>query len=85
MNAVARSAQQRGDGQVIALRGRRSRRDRVDYTSIEYAGRPHRGRITDAEKQIVRDNLDEVNRRLRDAGLREINPDDQTMWERYGL
>jgi hypothetical protein len=69
----------------VPLRGRRTRKDRVDYTSIEHAGRPHRGRITDAEKQIVRNNLDEVNRRLRAAGLREINPEDETLQERYGL
>ena len=85
MNAVAGSAQPRRGGQVVPLRGRPSRKDRVDYASIEYAGRPHRGRITDAEKEIVRNNLDEVNRRLRDAGLREINPDDPTLRERYGL
>jgi hypothetical protein len=85
MNAVAGSTRPRGSRQVAAPRGRRSGRDRVDYTSIEYAGRPHRGRITDAEKQIVRTNLDEVNRRLRDAGLREIDPEDPTLRERYGL
>jgi hypothetical protein len=85
LNAVAAGAQQRGSGQVAALRGRRSRKDRVDYTAIEHAGRPHRGRITDAEKQMVRNNLDEVNRRLRAAGLREINPEDDTLRERYGL
>jgi hypothetical protein len=33
----------------------------------------------------VRDNLDEVNRCLRAAGLREINPADETLQERYGL
>jgi hypothetical protein len=85
MNAVASSGQQRGGGQVGALRGRRARKERVDYTSIEYAGRPHRGRITDAEKRVVRTNLEEVNRRLRAARLREINPEDPTLRERYGL
>jgi len=33
----------------------------------------------------VRDNLDQVNRRLRDAGLREIDPSDPAMRDRYGL
>jgi hypothetical protein len=85
MHAVAGSARRRGGGQVVPLPAGRSRKERVDYTSIEHAGRPHRGRITDAEKQIVRTNLDEVNRRLRAAGLREIDPEDPTLRERYGL
>jgi hypothetical protein len=66
-------------------RGERQRRARKDFTSPEYAGEPHRGRITDAEKAYVRNNLDEVNRRLRDKGLREIDPNDPEMAEKYGL
>ena len=58
---------------------------RVDYASLEHAGEPHRGRITDAEKQTVREHLDEINRRLRATGLREIDPTDPKMQERYGL
>jgi hypothetical protein len=65
--------------------GRRRSRARVDYATIEHAGKPHRGRITDAEKEIVRNNLDEVNNRLRDAGLRPIDRNDPTLKERYGL
>jgi hypothetical protein len=65
--------------------GRRRSRARVDYATLEHAGEPHRGRITEAEKEIVRNNLDAVNKRLRDSGQREIDPDDQTMRERYGL
>jgi hypothetical protein len=48
-------------------------------------GEPHRGRITEAEKELVRKNLDQINRRLRDAGQREIDPSDQAMRDRYGL
>ena len=51
----------------------------------EHAGEPHRGRITEAEKELVRKNLDTVNKRLRDAGQREIDPADQAMRDRYGL
>jgi hypothetical protein len=29
--------------------------------------------------------LDQVNKRLRDAGQREIDPSDQAMRDRYGL
>jgi hypothetical protein len=54
-------------------------------SSLEHAGEPHRGRITEAEKELVRKNLDQVNKRLRDAGQREIDPSDQAMRDRYGL
>jgi hypothetical protein len=51
----------------------------------EHAGEPHRGRITEAEKELVRGNLEQINARLRQVGLREIDPNDPTMRERYGL
>jgi hypothetical protein len=60
-------------------------RPRIDYTSAEHAGEPHRGITSDAEKEFVRDNLDEVNARLREKGMREIDPDDPEMAQRYGL
>jgi hypothetical protein len=60
-------------------------RGRVDYSSPEHAGEPHRGRITEAEKSYVREHLDEVNRRLRGNGMRRIDAKDPTMRERYGL
>jgi hypothetical protein len=61
------------------------RTDRVDYGTLEHAGRPHRGRATDAEKTLVRENLDEVNKRLAAEGLRTISRDDAEHVERYGL
>ena len=63
----------------------RAARGKVNYASLEHAGEPHRGRITEAEKEIVRDNLDAVNQRLRSKQLREIDPSDQAMRDRYGL
>jgi hypothetical protein len=60
-------------------------RSKTNYASLEHAGEPHRGRITDAEKELVRGNLDKINKRLREAGMREIDPHDPTMKERYGL
>ena len=86
LNAVAETHQRRGGGQVVPNRGRgRSQKDRVNYATIEHAGRPHRGRITDAEKALVRSNLDRINTRLRSEGQREIDPNDETLKERYGL
>jgi len=81
-------AQQEQEGRRRGRRGRRGggeRRRRVDYSSPEHAGEPHRGRITDEEKAYVREHLDAVNARLRDQGKREIDPTNQDMAERYGL
>jgi len=77
-------------GRRRAAGGRRQqqdtrRRERIDYSSPDHAGEPHPGRITDAEKEYVRDHLDEVNARLRQQGRREIDPTDPQMAERYGL
>jgi hypothetical protein len=60
-------------GHVKAPAGRRRRgggqsRGKVNYGTLQHAGEPHRGRITEAEKQIVREHLDEVNRRLEQQG-----------------
>jgi len=80
--------QQEREGRRRGRRGRRGtgeRRPRVDYSSPEHAGEPHRGRITDAEKEYVQENLTEVNVRLERDGLRTIDPNDRDMAERYGL
>jgi hypothetical protein len=81
--------QQEEEGRRRGRRSRRGdggqRRPRVDYASPEHAGEPHRGRITYEEKEYVRENLAEVNRRLREKGLREIDPTDPNMASRYGL
>jgi hypothetical protein len=57
----------------------------VDYSSVEHAGRPHRGVTTDAEKETVRANLDAVNERLAREGHRRIDLADAELVERYGL
>lgn len=61
------------------------RTDRADYGTLEHAGKPHRGKATDAEKALVRENLDEINKRLAAEGLRTISLDDAEHVERYGL
>src|SRR5215211_723310 len=78
--------QQEREGRRRGRRGRRGtgeRRPRVDYSSPEHAGEPHRGRITDAEREYVRNNLEEVNARLEMAGHRLIDPENADMAERY--
>lgn len=61
------------------------RGDRSGYGTLDTAGRPHKGKITDAERQLVRDNLDEINRRLTAEGQRTISLTDPEHVERYGL
>src|SRR3954469_15289550 len=46
---------------------------RTNYGSPEHAGTPHRGRVTEAERDYVRDHLDEVNARLQAADMRTID------------
>src|SRR6202453_4591272 len=62
-----------------------SRGDRLDYATLEHAGKPHKGKVTDTEKQLVRDHLDEINARLAGQGIRTISLTDPDHVERYGL
>jgi hypothetical protein len=62
-----------------------SRGDRIDYATLEHAGKPHKGKTTDTEKQLVRDHLTEINERLARQGIRTINLTDAEHVERYGL
>lgn len=58
---------------------------KVNYGSLEHAGKPHRGKVNDAEKQIIRDHLEQVNQRLESEGLRVIDLADPDHVSRYGL
>ena len=62
-----------------------SREDRTSYGTIEHAGKPHKGKTTDAEKRLVREHLDEINERLAAQNLRTISLTDPDHVERYGL
>src|ERR1700758_4316208 len=62
-----------------------SRGDRPDYATLEHPGKPHKGKVTDTEKELVRDHLDEINQRLASQGLRTISTADPDHVERYGL
>jgi hypothetical protein len=58
---------------------------RVNYGTLEHAGKPHKGKTTDAEKQLVRDHFDEINERLAAQSLRTISLTDPEHVDRYGL
>ena len=62
-----------------------ARADRGSYASLEQAGQPHKGKVTDAEKRLVGEHFDEVNDRLAGQGLRTISLADREHVERYGL
>jgi hypothetical protein len=58
---------------------------RVNYATLEHAGKPHKGKTTDAEKQLVQEHFDEINERLAEENLRTISLSDAEHVERYGL
>lgn len=62
-----------------------ARTAKPDYATLEHAGKPHRGKVTEAEQALVRENLEEINKRLAGEGLRTIDPEDPDHAERYGL
>jgi len=57
----------------------------ISYDNLEHAGEPHKGRITEAERELVRDHLDAINDRLTAQGMRTIDPADPEHVARYGL
>jgi hypothetical protein len=61
------------------------RGDRTNYADLAHAGKPHKGKVTDAEKQLVQENFDEINARLAREGMRSISLADPEHVERYGL
>jgi hypothetical protein len=79
--AAAKPAR-RAPRSAAATTGRESR---ANYATIEHAGKPHKGKTTDAEKQLVREHLDEINERLAAQNIRTISLDDAEHVERYGL
>ncbi len=59
--------------------------DKLDYSTLEHAGKPHRGKTTEAEKETVRNNLAVINERLKRDGIRTIDVDNAEHVARYGL
>jgi hypothetical protein len=57
----------------------------INYDTLEHAGEPHKGRITDAERELVRDHMDAINERLAGQGQRTIDPSNPEHVTRYGL
>ncbi|MDP9796438.1 DNA-binding LytR/AlgR family response regulator [Catenuloplanes nepalensis] len=64
---------------------RKAPADKLDYATLEHAGKPHRGRTTDEEAELVRENLDKINERLATEGIRLIDPANPEHAARYGF
>lgn len=59
--------------------------DKLDYSALEHAGKPHRGKTTEVEKETVRNNLAAINDRLKRDGIRTIELNNAEHVARYGL
>jgi len=59
--------------------------EKIDYGSPEFAGRPHRGRVSPEEAATVRDQFDAVNKNLSAGGFPMLDPADEKTIKRYGL
>jgi hypothetical protein len=79
------SVLERGAQAIVKQPKARPTGERIDYTLLENAGTPHRGRVTEAEAAVVRGNLTEINERLAREGHRLIDPSDPQHAERYGF
>ncbi len=69
----------------VARRAKAAAPRGISYDTLEHAGEPHKGRITEAERELVRDHLDAINDRLAAQGMRTIDPGDPEQAARYGL
>ncbi len=58
---------------------------KIDYTDPDRFGQLHRGRITEKEAALVRENLDAANAHRAAAGQSPIDPNDPKEKQRYGL
>jgi hypothetical protein len=85
VQAITTGHERRGQAAPARRRHGGGSREKINYATLEHAGEPHRGRITDAEKELVQNNLDKINKRLHGSGKREIDPSDPEMRQRYGL
>ncbi len=68
-----------------AVSSSQPRADRANYATLEHAGTPHKGRITEEERRLVREHFDQINERLAAQGQRVIDLADEEQVDRYGL
>jgi hypothetical protein len=56
-----------------------------NFDTLEHAGEPHKGKVSAVESQLVRDNLEDINKRLLTQGQRPIDLTDPQLAKRYGF
>lgn len=59
--------------------------ERIDYKSPDFAGQLHRGRLTDEEKEFVRNNIDRANINRAKVGQPALDVNDPKERARYGF
>jgi hypothetical protein len=59
--------------------------DKIDYTSPDHYGQLHRGRLTDQEKELVKNNMEQASRNREAQTGNPINWDDPKERSRYGF
>lgn len=91
METVLKSARRSSASSDGAPKQRRARGtgapkgDKVDYTSPEHFGQLHRGRVTEAEQALVRENRDQASRNRQAQTGKPIDFDDPNELKRYGM
>lgn len=81
MNGVPMVERRRGSKTA----GSSSEKAKINYATLEHCGRVHRGKLTEAEKELVRTNLEAVNANLRKLGERQIDPKNPEHAAKYSL
>lgn len=88
IGAVLRGARRVGsDGapKQRAARGTAAKGDKVDYCSPDHYGQLHRGRVTEAEAALVRENREQASRNRQAQTGKPIDFDDAKELARYGM
>lgn len=62
-----------------------SRAEKIDYLAANRFGQLHRGRVTEDEARLVREDLAQANANRTAAGQPEIDPSDPREKKRYGF
>jgi hypothetical protein len=82
---IIRNAKPSGRGGASRGTAAGAGKPKVNYATLEHAGKPKKGKTSDEEKKLVQEHFDEINERLKAEGLRTIDLDNEDHVSRYGL
>lgn len=85
MTEVLKGAKRVTRGSIPSQSGPAAAKEKVNYATLEHAGKPKKGRTSDEEKTIVQEHFDEINERLKAEGNRILELDNADHVARYGL